>query len=63
MHNKILIADNMLKKRWPCDLYCSFCLYCQETTQHLLADYNYTEVVWDLVAALFDLPSYLHLQS
>jgi hypothetical protein len=32
MHNKILTVDNMFKKLWPCDPYCSFCLCCQETT-------------------------------
>jgi hypothetical protein len=62
LHNRMLIAENMLKKNWPCNQTCSLCYCLQETTQHLLADCNYTEVVWDLVASYFNLLNYSELQ-
>jgi hypothetical protein len=63
LHNRVLTADNMMKKNWPSDPLSSFCLCCQETTQHILAECNYTEVVWNLVANLFNLPDFAILQS
>jgi hypothetical protein len=63
MHNRVLTANNMLKKNWPCNQICSLCYYLQETTHHLLADCNYTEAVWDRVANSFNLPSYSDLQN
>jgi hypothetical protein len=62
MHNRVLIEDNILKKNWHCNQFCSFCLCLEETTQHLLTDCNYTEAVWNLVAPHFNLPSYQILQ-
>jgi hypothetical protein len=36
MHDRVLTADNMMKKNWPCDLDCSLCLCMQETTEDML---------------------------
>jgi hypothetical protein len=36
LHNKVLTADNMAKKYWNCDPYCSLCFCKNETTSHLL---------------------------
>jgi hypothetical protein len=65
MHNKVLTAENMLKKHWPCNQFCSFCLCCQETTPHMLTECNYTEAVWNIVATSLNLPcfSQMHLQG
>jgi hypothetical protein len=58
MRNRILTAENMIKKGWPCFHICSFCLCSHETTKHLLVDCNYAEVVWNLIAAALSLPNY-----
>jgi hypothetical protein len=59
MHDRVLTANNMLKKNWSCEYNWSL----HETTEHLLIQCNYTEAVWNLVAAFFQLPSYGHLLS
>jgi hypothetical protein len=58
MHNKVLTADNMLKKSWPCNPKCALCFCMEETTSHLLTECNFTEATWNLSAGTFDLPSY-----
>jgi hypothetical protein len=58
MHNKILIADNMIKKNWDCNPTCSLCYYLPETADHLLANCNFAKVVWNIIASHFHLPSY-----
>jgi hypothetical protein len=45
MHNRILTADNMIKRNWTCEQLCSFCHCFMETTKHLLCDCNYTKAV------------------
>jgi hypothetical protein len=45
LHDQILTAQNMLKKNWACDYFCSLCLCMHETTDHLLTKCNYTEAV------------------
>jgi hypothetical protein len=50
LHSRVLTADNMLKRNWPCNQSCSFCLCMDETTPHLLTSCNYTEAVWNLIA-------------
>jgi hypothetical protein len=54
----VLTAENMIKRNWPCDYYCSLCLCIHETTNHLLTRCNYTEAVWNEIAPRFQLPSY-----
>jgi hypothetical protein len=58
MHNKMLTTDNMVKKNWECNLICSFCFCLPETANHLLTQYNYTEVLWQSFATYHGLPSY-----
>jgi hypothetical protein len=50
LHSRVLTADNMLKRNWPCNQSYSFCLCMDETTPHLLTSCNYTEAVWNLIA-------------
>jgi hypothetical protein len=61
LHNRVLTADNMLKKNWPCDETYCFCLSMFEMTNHLLLHCNYTEVVWNIVATSYSLPNYAAL--
>jgi hypothetical protein len=61
MHNKVLTTDNLLKRNWSCNYYCSICFCIHETIDHLLTWCNYTEAVWNLVTAKFHFPSYSHL--
>jgi hypothetical protein len=63
LHNRVLTADNMLKKNWSCDQICSFCECFQETTNHLLCECNFSEAVWDLVAYSFSLPDFDVMQD
>jgi hypothetical protein len=64
MHNRVLTADNLIKKNWPCDHLCSLCLCMNETTpQSSLTQCKYTEVMWSLTAKNFNLPSYAILVS
>jgi hypothetical protein len=58
LHDRVLTADNMLKKNWPYSETCSFCLCMFETTNHILLECNYTEAVWNIVAGKFGLPGY-----
>jgi hypothetical protein len=50
LHDRVLTAENMAKKKWPCNLFCTLCLCINETTSHLLTQCNYTEATWNLVA-------------
>jgi hypothetical protein len=58
LHDRVLTADNMIKKNWPCNETCSFCLCMFETTNYILLECNFTEAVWNIVAHKFDLPGY-----
>jgi hypothetical protein len=58
MHERVLTADNLLKRNWPCNEYCSLYYCLHETTEHLLIQYNYIEVVWNDAAEKFSLPSF-----
>jgi hypothetical protein len=51
--NKVPTADNLLKKKWPCEPTCPLCFCMQKTTEHLLTNCNFSEAVWDRVAADF----------
>jgi hypothetical protein len=61
LHAKILTADNMLKRHWNCNQFCSLCHCMLETTNHLMMGCNFSEVVWNLVATRFNLPRYSQL--
>lgn len=63
MHDRVLTAENMLKKNWDCNPTCQFCLVEPETTPHLLTKCNYTEVIWDEIADYWGLPSYIELAA
>jgi hypothetical protein len=58
MHNKMLKADNVLKRNWDCNQFCSLCLCIVETVDHLLTKCNLTELVWNSVAARLGLSNY-----
>jgi hypothetical protein len=58
MHNRVLIADNLIKRSCPYDPICSLCNCLEETTPHMLTQCNYTVVVWDRTAQKYNLPNY-----
>jgi hypothetical protein len=58
LHGKILTADNTLKRNWACNHSCSLCLCMNETSDHLILGCNFSEAVWNVVAARFQLPGY-----
>lgn len=58
LHNKVLTADNMIKRNWPCNQTCTLCYCQQETAPHILMKCYYTEATWDLVAARLQMPNY-----
>lgn len=58
MHDRVLTADNMMKKNWDCNPTCPLCLALDETTTHLLTKCNYTQAVWNTVADQWNLPLY-----
>jgi hypothetical protein len=45
MHDRVLTADNMIKKNWQCNSVCSLCFYMHETS-HLVTQCNYTEATF-----------------
>jgi hypothetical protein len=47
---KVPTVDNLLKN-WPCEPTCPLCFCMQETTDHLLTDCNFSQAIWDRVAA------------
>jgi hypothetical protein len=63
MQDRVLTADNLLRRSWPCNYYCSLCLCLHETTEHLLTGCNFTEAVWNVIASKFQLPSFNDLSS
>jgi hypothetical protein len=56
LHNRVLTADNMMKKHWSCEPTCALCSSLIESTEHILSKCNYTEAVWDIMAHRFNLP-------
>jgi hypothetical protein len=63
LHNRVLTADNLIKRSWPCNPLCPLYLCIDETTPHLLTQCNYTEVAWNLATQKFKLPSYVIMQA
>jgi hypothetical protein len=63
LHNKILTADNMVKRKWDCNPIFLLC-YCQpETVVHLLTECNFSKALWQTIANPFGLPVYSTLVS
>jgi hypothetical protein len=58
LHDRVLTPENMAKKNWPCNSFCTLCLCINETTSHLLTQCNYTEATWNLVVVQFNLPNF-----
>jgi hypothetical protein len=58
-HDKVLTANNMIKRKWPCNPICLMCFCMQETTEHLLIECNYVETSWNLIASSFGLKTYM----
>jgi hypothetical protein len=63
LHNRVLTADNMIIKNWPCNPICSLCSCLHETTSHILTECNFTEATWNLVAPKFNLPGYVAMSQ
>jgi hypothetical protein len=63
MHDRVLTADNLAKRNWPCDQYCPLCECMEETTPHLLTLCNYTKAVWNITANKYSLPNYEIMSS
>lgn len=55
VHERIQTADNLIKKRWPCDPSCALCYCIPETAEHLLTHCNFAEAVWDKVVQALDI--------
>lgn len=49
MHQKILTAENLLRRHWPCNWICYLCTSAFEDSCHLAKDCPYTVSVWTLV--------------
>jgi hypothetical protein len=49
MHKKILMANNLTKRHWPCDPICKLCRIHPETPTHLCKDCSFTKQVWTIL--------------
>ena len=50
VQSKLLTADNLSKRQWPCDPMCSLCSQEQETADHLILHCCFAKEVWHLMA-------------
>jgi hypothetical protein len=48
---KILTADKLMARQWPCNPLCSLCNQEQETAAHLVLHYSYAKQVWEKMAS------------
>jgi hypothetical protein len=48
LHNKLHTTDNMIKRNWECDEFCSLCLCIQESTLNRLSTYLLSVTSWRL---------------
>ncbi|KAG8062490.1 hypothetical protein GUJ93_ZPchr0003g17030 [Zizania palustris] len=55
LKHKILSADNILKRGWPCYPFCQLCMTHLETAQHLACSCSFTASVWTIVTRHFQL--------
>lgn len=61
LHDRALTTDNLAERNWPHNENCMLC-YCHfETTTHLLTLCNYTEAVWNMIAAKMQMPNFMHM--
>lgn len=51
LHQKILTADNLLIRHWPCDWICSLCTDAFEDTNHLAKECSFTISVWNQICS------------
>lgn len=58
LHNRVLTADNMAKRNWPCNTTCSLCQSQQETTAHITTECDFTKETWTKIAAGCNMPGY-----
>jgi hypothetical protein len=56
LHKKILTADNLLKRGWPCNPICCLCNSAPETILHLCKDCPFSREVWNKVLSWANLP-------
>ena len=47
VQSKILTADNLMARQWPCNPVCSLCNQEQETATHLVLHCNFAKLVWE----------------
>jgi hypothetical protein len=63
MHDKVLTADYMARRNWPCNPLCSLCYCLSETPPHLVTQCNFTEATWNVVATRYSLPQFTDLPN
>jgi hypothetical protein len=49
LRNRILTADNLQKRGWPCNLICCLCNLSQESMPHLGKDCPFSIEVWNMI--------------
>jgi len=47
VQSKILTADKLLARQWPCNPLCPLCNQEQETAEHLVLHCNFAKLVWE----------------
>ena len=52
VQSKLLTADNLIKRQWPCDPICSLCSQEQEMADHLILQCCFAKEVWHLALIL-----------
>ena len=50
VQSKLLTADNLIKRQWPCDPICSLYSQEQETADHLILQCCFAKEVWHLAS-------------
>jgi hypothetical protein len=58
LHNRVLTAENLLKRGWPCNPSCCLCNSTFETTIHLCKDCPFSREVWDKILSWANLSSF-----
>ena len=56
VQHKILTADNLLIRNWPCEQKCAFCDQVDESAPHVCLNYNFAVEVWLKVKEWTGLP-------
>ena len=54
VQEKILTADKLQERHWPCNPSCTLCWQAPETAQHLCLQCPFSQRVWELVQAWTD---------